>query len=122
MNGDIAQSELAFSKSLAILEHHWGPQHPYQTTIYGVMANLMMCIDRMPDARFLLMSSLTCCQQVLGVNHIMTAKVHEDIGKLQVRMGVQSDALNHFKQSFQILSSYLHDDDSQTESQDQNNT
>jgi hypothetical protein len=37
----------------------------------------------------------------------MTAKVHEDIGKLQVRMGVQSDALNHFKQSFQILQSYL---------------
>jgi len=67
----------------------------------------MMSVNQMNDARFLLMSSLNCCQQVLGMNHIMTAKVHEDIGKLQVRMGVQSDALNHFKQSFQILSSYL---------------
>jgi hypothetical protein len=42
----------------------------------------------------------------------MTAKVHEDIGRLQVRMGVQSDALNHFKQSFQILSSYLQESES----------
>jgi hypothetical protein len=29
MNGDLVEAEMAFSKSLAILEHHWGPHHPY---------------------------------------------------------------------------------------------
>jgi len=61
MKGEMTFAELAFSKTLAILSHHWGPHHPYQITIYGVLANLMMSLNRMMDARFLLTSSLTCC-------------------------------------------------------------
>ena len=37
----------------------------------------------------------------------MTAEVHADFGRLKVRMGDQTDALNDFKQSFIIYESYL---------------
>jgi hypothetical protein len=61
MEGEFEQADKAFSKSIAILDHHWGQLHPYQITIYEVLANLMMSVNRMTDARFLLMSALNCC-------------------------------------------------------------
>lgn len=109
-NHQYDKADKYFSKALAVLEHHWGPFHPFQITIYGVMANLLISIKRMNDAMFLYQSSLKCCLQVLGSNHNMTAEVHTDLGKLQVRMGGQSDALKHFKQSYLIYESYLGQD------------
>jgi hypothetical protein len=51
-------------------------------------------------------SALTCCLSELGENHILTAQVHTDLGKLQVRTGLQLSALSHFKLSFLIYESY----------------
>jgi len=90
-----------------VLEHHWGTYHPIQINIYGMMANLLISASRFNDARYLFQSSLECCFQVLGSNHKTTADVHADFGRLRVRMGDQSDALHHFKQSYVIYESYL---------------
>ncbi len=29
MDGQMLKADTSFSKSLAILEHHWGPHHPF---------------------------------------------------------------------------------------------
>jgi len=50
---------------------------------------------------------LACCLHTLGDNHIITAQVHSDLGKLQVRSGMAQSALQHFKKSFMIYESYF---------------
>jgi hypothetical protein len=50
-----------FSKALAVLEYHWGPYHPLQNTIYGVMSNLLISVGRLQDAKYLNKSSLDFC-------------------------------------------------------------
>ena len=52
-DGDPQKSDIYFSKALAVLDHHWGPLHPFQVTIYGIMANLLTSIDRKKDAGML---------------------------------------------------------------------
>jgi hypothetical protein len=107
MSGHEEQANRYFSKALVVLEHHWGSFHPLQVTIFGVMANLLIQVEQFTCAKFLNESSLKCCLQVLGSNHHMTAEVHADFGRLKVRMGDQTDALNDFKQSFIIYESYM---------------
>lgn len=81
------EADQYFSKALATLEHHWGPFHPLHSTIYGIMAyllimnkdhlnsnlrrnNLALMKNKMEEARYLYHSSLLCCLRVLGPNHI----------------------------------------------------
>lgn len=97
MNGNHDYADIYFSKALAVLDYHWGNYHPMQITIYSIMANLHIGQQNLKDANFLLQSSINCCLKVLGPSHIMTAQVHTDLGKLQVRMGYYGKALEHFK-------------------------
>ena len=101
------RADIYFSKALAVLEHHWGPFHPLQITVYGLMANMMIESNLLSPAMHLLESSLSCCLSVLGPNHIVTAEVHVDLGKLQVRTGMHTNALQHFKQSYLVYKSYF---------------
>ena len=36
------EADQYFSKALATLDHHWGPYHPLHSTIYGIMAHLLI--------------------------------------------------------------------------------
>lgn len=38
--GDIQKADQYFSKSIAVLEFNWGPQHPYQIVMFTILANL----------------------------------------------------------------------------------
>ena len=52
-------------------------------------------------------SSLICSLRVLGPNHIRTAEVHTDYGRLHLRMRHNRDeALQHFEEAFLIYDSY----------------
>ena len=44
----------------------------------------------------------------------MTAQVHTDLGKLQVRMGYYGKSLVHFKQSFHVYTHYLGENNLET--------
>lgn len=97
-----------------MLDYHWGHYHPMQITIYNIMANLHISSNNLKDANFLLQSSINCCLKVLGSSHIMTAQVHTDLGKLQVRMGYYGKSLVHFKQSFHVYTHYLGENNLET--------
>ena len=38
MSGEFQIAEKAFTLALEILDHHWGPYHPFHINIYGIMA------------------------------------------------------------------------------------
>lgn len=67
---DQKQADQYFSKALATLDHHWGAYHPLHSTIYGIMAYLLILKNKMEEAKYLYQSSLMCSIRVLGPNHI----------------------------------------------------
>jgi tetratricopeptide (TPR) repeat protein len=101
------EADQYFSKALATLDHHWGPFHPLHSTIYGIMAHLLIQRGKMDDAKYLYESSLICSLRVLGPNHIQTAEIHIDFGRLYLRMKKKDEALQHFEEAYLIYESYF---------------
>ena len=77
------------------------------TTIYGIMAYLLIQKQKMEESKYLYQSSLLCCLRVLGPNHIQTAEVHMDFGRLYLRMKNKDESLQHFEEAFLIYESYF---------------
>ena len=104
------EADQYFSKALGTLDHHWGPFHPLHSTLYGIMVHLLVSQSQPPkleEAKYLYQSSLICSLRVLGPNHIRTAEVHTDYGRLHLRMRHNRDeALQHFEEAFLIYESY----------------
>lgn len=47
----------------------------------------------MDEAKFLYESSLICSLRVLGPNHIQTAEIHTDFGRLYLKMKNKDESL-----------------------------
>lgn len=47
------EADQYFSLALKTLDHHWGPYHPLHTTIYGILAYLLLSKNKMEDAKYL---------------------------------------------------------------------
>jgi tetratricopeptide (TPR) repeat protein len=105
---DFAQeADQYFSKALATLDHHWGPFHPLHSTIYGIMAHLLIQKNKLDEAKYLYESSLICSLRVLGPNHIQTAEIHIDFGRLFLKMKNKDESLQHFEEAYLIYESYF---------------
>jgi len=100
------EADQYFSKALATLDHHWGPFHPLHSTIYGIMAHLLIQRGKLDEAKYLYESSLICSLRVLGPNHIQTAEIHIDFGRLYLRMKNKDESLQHFEEAYLIYESY----------------
>jgi len=101
------EADQYFSKALATLDHHWGPFHPLHSTIYGIMAHLLIQQGKMEEAKYLYQSSLICSLRVLGPNHIRTAEIHSDFGRLYLRMKNKEESLQHFEEAYLIYESFF---------------
>jgi len=71
------------------------------------MAYLLVIKNKMEEAKYLYQSSLLCCLRVLGPNHIQTAEVHMDFGRLYLKMKNKDEALQHFEEAFLIFESFF---------------
>jgi hypothetical protein len=96
-----------FDKALSCLVHHWGQLHPLHLIIYNIMAFLMIENGSLLEAEYLYKSSLSWCSKVLGPNHIQTAEVYMDIGRLYLKMHSKHEALVNFQAAFYIYQSYF---------------
>ena len=105
--GDTKAAQIYFDKALSCLVHHWGQLHPLHSTIYNIMAFLMIDSGSLKEAEYCYKSSLSCCSKVLGPNHIQTAEVYMDFGRLYLRMHRKSEALVNFQAAFNIYQSYF---------------
>ena len=54
------------------------------------------------EAEYCYMSSLSCCSKVLGPNHIQTAEVYMDFGRLYLKMHRKAEALVNFQAAYNI--------------------
>lgn len=61
----------------------------------------------MDEAKYLYESSLICSLRVLGPNHIQTAEIHIDFGRLYLRMKNKDESLQHFEEAYLIYESYF---------------
>lgn len=61
----------------------------------------------MEEAKYLYESSLICSLRVLGPNHIQTAEIHIDFGRLCLRLKHKDDSLQHFEEAYLIFDSYF---------------
>lgn len=61
----------------------------------------------MEEAKYLYQSSLICSLRVLGPNHIRTAEIHTDFGRLYLRMKNKDESLQHFEEAYLIYKSYF---------------
>ena len=100
-------SDEAFTRALAILDHHWGPFHPLHINIYGIMAQLLIRKQKYDDATWLYKASLRCCMRILGPNHIQTGEVHMDYARLQLLKDKKEDSLRHFIEAQLIYKNYF---------------
>mmetsp|Transcript_39107 Transcript_39107/g.37437 ORF Transcript_39107/g.37437 Transcript_39107/m.37437 type:complete len:168 (-) Transcript_39107:694-1197(-) len=71
------------------------------------MAYLLISRNKLEEAQYLYQSSLICCLRVLGPNHIQTAEIHMDFGRLYLKMKNKDESLQHFEQAFLIYDSYF---------------
>ena len=105
--GLVKDAQTYFDKALVCLVHHWGQLHPLHSTIYGIMGFLMIENGSLKEAEYCYKSSLSCCSKVLGPNHIQTAEVYMDFGRLYLKMHSKSEALINFHAAFYIYQSYF---------------
>lgn len=56
---------------------------------------------------YLLKSSLFCCMQVLGNNHIVSANCHMDSGQFYLKWDKRDQALYHFEQAYMVYEIYF---------------
>lgn len=92
---------------MSCLIHHWGQFHPLHLTIYNIMAFLMIENSNLLEAETLYKCSLSCCSKVLGPNHIQTAEVYMDFGRLYLKMHSKYESLVNFQAAFYIYQSYF---------------
>lgn len=104
---DSYESQIYFGEAIRCLEHHWGEMHPLHTTIYEIMAFLMIECGKFKEAEYLYKASLSCCSKVLGPNHIQTAEVYMDFGRLYLRMNHKNESLINFQAAYYIYLSYF---------------
>ena len=104
---DLSNSQIYFNEAIRCLEHNWGPEHPLHTTIYRIMAFLMIECNKFKEAEILYKASLSCCSKVLGPNHIQTAEVYMDFGRLYLRMSYKNESLTNFQAAYYIYLSYF---------------
>lgn len=107
MSEQTRDSDEAFTRALAILDHHWGPFHPLHINIYGIMAQLLIRKQKYDDATWLYKASLRCCMRILGPNHIQTGEVHMDYARLQLLKEKKDDSLRHFIEAQLIYKNYF---------------
>lgn len=71
-------------------------------TVYSIMAFLLLEKKNLEEAKHLYKSALVCCLRVLGPNHVQTAEVYMDYGRLYLRMDNKEEALIHFEKAYLI--------------------
>mmetsp|Transcript_9258 Transcript_9258/g.6607 ORF Transcript_9258/g.6607 Transcript_9258/m.6607 type:complete len:120 (-) Transcript_9258:899-1258(-) len=102
------EADSYFTKALSVLDHHWGPFHPLNITIYGIMAMLLINKgNKYEEAKYLYQASLLCCMRILGPNHIQTGDVHMDFGKLYLKKKEKTNSMEHFLEAYLIYKSFF---------------
>ena len=90
-------------KAIKCLDFHWGQYHPLHSRIYSILAYLIIKYKgNLEQAKALYKASLISCNRVLGPNHMHTAEVYMDFGRLYLKMGSKDQALNSFEKAFTI--------------------
>lgn len=96
-----AQADKYCYKAIKCLDFHWGQHHPLYSTIYSILAYLIMKYKGdLQQAQSLYKACLICCNRVLGPKHLHTAEVYMDFGRLFLKMGDKEKALLNFSKAF----------------------
>ena len=96
-----------FDSAISWLVNHWGQFHPIHSIIYWIMADLMIESKNLKEAEYWYKSSLLCWSKVLGPNHIQTAEVYMNFGRLYLKLNLKPEALVNFQAAYFIYFSYL---------------
>lgn len=95
-------------KAISALDFHWGQYHPLHSTVYSILAYLLIKHkDNLKQAKDLYNASLICCTRVLGPNHLHTAEVHMDFGRLYLKMNNKEEALASIEKAYLIYESSI---------------
>lgn len=95
-------------KAISALDFHWGQYHPLHSTVYSILAYLLIKHkDNLKQAKDLYNASLICCTRVLGPNHLHTAEVHMDFGRLYLKMNSKEEALSSIEKAYLIYESAM---------------
>lgn len=90
-------------KAIGTLDFHWGQYHPLHSTIYSILAYLLIKYkENLEQAQALYKASLISCTRVLGPNHLRTADVYMDFGRLYLRMNNKEQALASIEKAYLI--------------------
>ena len=88
------------------LYNYFGPSHPLHVNIHNIVAGLYVSKGKMLDAEKIFKSSLNCCIQSLGPNHIKTGNLNMDIGYFYLQNDNKIQALKHFENAHLIFDFY----------------
>ncbi len=90
-------------KAISALDFHWGQYHPLHSTIYSILAYLIIKYkDSLEQAQGLYKACLISCTRVLGPNHLHTAEVYMNFGRLYLRMNDKEQALENIEKAYLI--------------------
>jgi len=105
---DTAMADKYCTDAISSLQYHWGPYHPLHSTIYTVMAFLIVKYkEKYEQALQLYQASLICCARVLGPNHSHTAEVYMDFARLYLKMNNKEQALSNIEKAYLIYESSM---------------
>lgn len=91
------------------IKHHWGEYHPHLITLYTSLAYsyLKKGGDQIFAAQKLYEAALKAASASLGDNHIKTAAVKMDYGRLCLKKGSKQEALTYFVNAHSIYNDFL---------------
>eukprot|EP01022_Parablepharisma_sp_SALTPOND_P010992 TRINITY_DN1454_c0_g2_i1.p1 TRINITY_DN1454_c0_g2~~TRINITY_DN1454_c0_g2_i1.p1 ORF type:complete len:1135 (-),score=143.33 TRINITY_DN1454_c0_g2_i1:10055-13459(-) len=90
-------------KAISALDFHWSVFHTLHTTVYTILAYLITQYkESYEDVHNLYKACLVSCTRVLGPNHLHTADVYMDIGRLWLKMGNKGQALDNIEKAYLI--------------------
>jgi tetratricopeptide (TPR) repeat protein len=106
--GDFPEGDKYCFRAISTLDFHWGTYHPLHATIYSILAYLLIKHkDNLEQAEELYKASLICCTRVLGPNHLHTAEVYMDYGRLYLKMNNKEQALASIEKAYLIYESSI---------------
>jgi hypothetical protein len=71
------------------------------------MAQMLVKSGKLDEAKSLYQASIICCSRILGPNHLQTADIQMNYGKLQILRRNKVDAIAHFTEAYLIYARNL---------------
>lgn len=96
-----------YKRAAAIIEFHWGMDHPLMMALHDKLAFLFCKVGLNEDGLKYHQSAMVIAFKTLGKNHLIAAGHLTRAGHIYLNLALHDEAIQHFSDSLTILQSFV---------------